>query len=194
MWFVVPDRPWLAWAYREGGSKREWTADLTPFAEPLACAGPLQTGWLFFFPRGCFAEHNYMQHLTTELVIYVLLKWRRKGIGMNINVLWEDGAFFSSLLGTGAGYRREDANWSLGELTGTHFPLEWCIRGMPYPSTTVWWFRERREGRVQLPYLQTFDEISDLLLKILTTPFLRSVLLLVRGNTVWLRCSEGHVR
>lgn len=32
--------------------------------------------------------------------------------------------FFSSLLGTGTGYRREDANWSLGELTGTHFPLE----------------------------------------------------------------------
>lgn len=151
--------------------------------------------WMtFLFPWGCVAEHNYMQHLTTELVIYVLLKWKRKGIGMNINALWEDGAFFSSLLGTGAGYRREDANWSLGELTGTHFPLEWCVRGMPYPSTTVWWFRERREGRVQLPYLQTFDEISDLLLKILTTPFLRSVLLLVRGNTVWLHCSEGHVR
>lgn len=128
MLFVVPDRPWLAWVC-EGGRRRGWTPDLSSLCWAPGLSWSIADWMTFLFPWGCFAEHNYMQHLTTELVIYVLLEWRRKGIGVNINVLWEDSAAFPSLLGTGDVCRREDANWSLGELTKNLSPFRMMFKG-----------------------------------------------------------------
>lgn len=88
----------------------------------------------FSFPLGCYAKHNYMQHLTTEPVIYVLLEWRRRVIEMNINVLWKDTTFPHLFQESGTGYGREDVNWSLGGLSiyKTHLPLDWYVGKMHY--------------------------------------------------------------
>lgn len=77
-----PARLWRRW--EEGG----WTPlfNLHSSAPWHVSAHSREDG--FSFPLGCYAKLNYMQHLTTELVIYVLLEWRRrKVIEMNINVL-----------------------------------------------------------------------------------------------------------
>lgn len=89
----------------------------------------------FSFPLGCYAKHNYMQHLTTEPVIYVLLEWRRRRVTeMNINVLWKDTTFPRLFQESGTGYGREDVKWSLGgsSIYKTHLLLDWYVGEMHY--------------------------------------------------------------
>lgn len=57
---------------------------------------------------------------------------------------------FSSLLGTGAGYRREDTNWSLGELAKSTSPFRMMCKGCLTPSQLCGGSRERREVMIQL--------------------------------------------
>lgn len=104
-------------ALGEDGGERGWTPPFSLHSRALWHVWAHSRAYDFSFLLGCYAKHNYMQHLTTEQVIYVLLEWRRRtAIKMNINVLWKDTMFFHPFQESRAGYGREDVNRSLGGL------------------------------------------------------------------------------